>query len=1017
LKSIVLPPLRPRFAVALRRLLAAGCGGLLAGAVAAGAAPVRTGPAEYLIDAWQTSDGLPHNSVNGLTVGPDGYLWVATAGGVARFDGVQFTAYRAGETGLPDSRALTLFVDRQRHLWAGVVGGCAQWTNGGWCGIALAADGVPGDVRAFAEDAAGDFWFGSNTGLDRWRDGVREHFTPPRGPAEAVRSLLLQPDGTLLVLTAASLYEFRDGTFRGFDGIAAATGGRELWTLGRDQHGAVWVGGNNVLLRREGDHWTPMDAGEATLDGHHVAFLAARNGDIWVATRNRGVHRWRAGHWLHLSTENGLAHDDVRALCEDAQGDIWIGSNGGGLNRLKRRHLEVLSRESGLGHHVTSALTQSPDGTVWIGTDGGGVWRAAAGVVEPFLSAPGFVPDAFVWSLCATHDGALWLGTFNQGLFRREATGVQQYLNSHGLESTWLTALFEDRAGGMWVGTHPGGVFRFDGTNFAGVRRVDTGRHAAITAFAETDDGTIWIGTGGDGLMRWAGGQLTWLRTTNAIPANNVAALHEDAAGTLWIGSGAAGLGWLANGRFGRITRRDGLPDDAVLQIQSDAAGNLWLGGNLGLMRVSRASLDAFRAGRSQRVTAVLYDRSDGLPTTQFVSEHAPLSLRAADGSLWFSLASGVVRVDPAKVATQTNAPCLVIEQVQAGDRSLLPAPVRSDAVPQAVAPLVIPAGLNNVEFHYTALDLANPGKLRFMHKLEGLDADWQLAGAQRVANYRFVPPGTYHFRLRARNGEGVWTEPGVVVTLRVLPHFWQTWWFRVALFLLAAAGVAAGVRRVSLRRLQLRLARAEQERRVHQERARIAQDLHDDLGSSLTEISFLGALPRAEVSSPEALRERLGAIVQRSARLTKALDQIVWAVNPANDTLSATVNYLCSRVQESLRAAAVRCRLDVADNLPEVNLRAEVRNNLLLAANEAINNAMKYAGATEIWLRVHVREGRLEVVVEDNGRGFVVAVVADAGNGLGNMRRRLREIGGDCAVQSTPGQGTSVSFRVPLPD
>jgi signal transduction histidine kinase len=264
-----------------------------------------------------------------------------------------------------------------------------------------------------------------------------------------------------------------------------------------------------------------------------------------------------------------------------------------------------------------------------------------------------------------------------------------------------------------------------------------------------------------------------------------------------------------------------------------------------------------------------------------------------------------------------------------------------------------------------------------------------------------------------ATNHDGVWNEAGDRIAFRVRPHFWQTSWFRAAALLASFGILAMAVRAWSLRQMSHKLRLLREKRRIDKERSRIASDLHDDLGASLTEINFLGTMACA--GATPASRERLQGIVERARRMAKSLDEIVWTVNPANDTLASTVSYLTSRTRESLDAAGIRSRFDLAGSFPQIQLDSERRHHLLMAINEAINNIMKHSGARVAHLALAVRNSCLEATIEDDGCGFDPAAVATGRNGLENIRRRMRSSGGRAAITSTPGSGTRVHLTLPL--
>jgi len=304
---------------------------------------------------------------------------------------------------------------------------------------------------------------------------------------------------------------------------------------------------------------------------------------------------------------------------------------------------------------------------------------------------------------------------------------------------------------------------------------------------------------------------------------------------------------------------------------------------------------------------------------------------------------------------------------------------------------------------------------VQFRYQLVGLDESPVEAGSARVVRYSYLPPGNYEFHVTARNEGGDWHEAGASLAFEALPRYWQTWWFRLAgmgVLLGASAGTA---RWVITRRLRRRMAALEQQHALESERSRIAQDLHDDLGTSLTEINFLSAMAGSSSSSPNEVKGCLEGINEKSLELVKALDEIVWAVNPKNDSLPNLVNYLCLFAQDYLRPAAIQARLDVPPGLPDLPLNAEQRHTLFLVTKEALANAAKHSAASEVWLRVVLKDALLKLVVEDNGRGFEVGTLPTNRNGLKNIENRMRCLGGCGQVHSAKDGGTRVEMELPL--
>jgi signal transduction histidine kinase len=443
--------------------------------------------------------------------------------------------------------------------------------------------------------------------------------------------------------------------------------------------------------------------------------------------------------------------------------------------------------------------------------------------------------------------------------------------------------------------------------------------------------------------------------------------------------------------------------------VLDDGAGQLWLGSYNGIFRIAKASLGT----GSAQLPIVSYGRSDGLPTLECSGNYQPSAWRARDGRLWFATPKGVVSVDPDAPTVDRPPPPVVLEEVHQ-DQGTLTLPVQIDrAAPPA---LQIPSGPHRLEFRYTALSLSTPEQVRFRYRLDGLEPGWVEAGTQRSAHYSYLPPGTYRFLVSASLGDGRWSAESASIAFSVLPHFSETWWFRVALGILAVGVVAATVRYASTRRLRRTLERLELQRAIERDRGRIARDIHDDLGAGLTQITLLSELARREPA--QEMEAHLGQISDTARELTRTVDEIVWAVNPRQDTLDGLMTYICQFAQEYLTMADIQCRLDVPGDLPSLRIPADVRHNLFLAVKEALNNIVKHAHAREVWLRLIQDRGSLTLVIEDDGQGFAEATAGAkqvSGEGLGNLDNRLSAIGGRCSISSQPGCGTRIELNVAI--
>jgi signal transduction histidine kinase len=548
----------------------------------------------------------------------------------------------------------------------------------------------------------------------------------------------------------------------------------------------------------------------------------------------------------------------------------------------------------------------------------------------------------------------------------------------------------------------------------------------AVQAICEDHAGRLWIGTEG-GLSCRANGQFTNLTTEAGLSANAVTALYEDKDHDLWVGTRSGGLNRCRDGRFTAYTTRQGLFSDEVLEILEDDQGWLWMSSSKGVFRVRKRDLDELDAGKTTTVASVAYSKNDGMESAQCTGMGKPAGWKTRDGKLWFPTTKGLVAVDPKTTRIDHTPAPVYIEQLLADRKPLLnngpeietgARETGLDTTAGATSADVavrVPPGRGELEFHYTTLNLQAPESSRFKYQLEGIDLDWVDAGARRFAHYNNVYPGNYRFQVLACNKDGVWNMTGASLAIVLLPHFWQTWWWRGLVGLVVVGGASGTALYVTRRRMQRRLVLFEQRVAIEKERGRIAKDIHDDLGSSLTRIMMLGERAEEDLGRRENLEVHVGKIVSTARRTVQALDEIVWAVNPENDTLEGLVQYISHYADEFFENTSVSCRLEMPEALPAFILPADVRHDLFLVVKEAFNNILKHSQASEIRVRVSGDGMAVVIEIEDNGCGFDPQKNGGGrvGNGLTNMRKRIEGLGGELRLASAPSAGTKLHIKV----
>ena len=993
---------------------------------ACSSAPAAGTNTQFTVDVFGTAQGLPSSAVLAVIQTRDGYLWVGTQGGLARFDGTQFTIFDENNTpGLTSSEVIRLYEDRQTNLWVGTENGGIYLVKAGKVtSVDLARGGHGGGLMAICEDRAGAVMFYTYGGLlARYREGKVDVWHAGSDAPSTCRALIAEDTGRLWVGTDTSLVALNP-----IPVVVDEVNPIRLDFLLASKRGGYWRLANGRVQKCRGTA-VERDYG-AYLWTNTLPIVAAcedLDGNLVVGTYGDGVYWFdAAGKATRISKEEGLSHNSVLALTVDREGCLWVGTNGGGLNRVRRKLFAVLAPSRG---SVVQSVCEDGQSGLWIGYTGNRVnhWSggSTAQLYQIIPASPGLSvnPDTLldVKSVFRGREqGALggnwvWAGTWGAvgpHLFQMEY-GKFTPLVLPALPDKNVSAIFQDRAGRVWLGTQ-GGLLRFDDLRLFTTR--DGLSADDVRAIAEDRDGSLWVGTKGGGLNRLHDGRFTWFTKTNGLPGNSISALEVDNDGVLWVAT-SGGLARFQGGQWTRYTKKAGLASNSLGYLLEDGRGYLWVGSNAGLMRLKKAELNAFAEAnateaKSEPISCRVYGEPDGLPASECSTGSQPGALRGRDGTLWFPTIQGLASLNPARVNLNTNPPPVVIESVLVAGEPQTPDTLRS-APPRAIT---IPPGKEGLEIRFASLNLADPDKGRFRYILEGYETKpKERPGNVREVLYSKLPPGPYHFRVTACNEDDVWNPTGATLAIRVLPPFWRTWWF-LSLTTAALLGMIVGsVHYVSTQRLQRQVAALRQKEALEQERARIARDIHDQVGANLTQLSLLGELLESDKDHPEEVEDHAKHIEQTALETTRALDEIVWTVNPSNDTLDGLINYVCKYTQDYLALAGLRYRLEVPPQLPNIPITPELRHNVFLAAKEAVNNVVKHSQAKAAWLRLRLEPGRFTLEIEDNGGGLVPGAADKGRNGLRNMRKRLEDVGGEFDIGPGAEGGTRVSLTAPL--
>jgi ligand-binding sensor domain-containing protein/signal transduction histidine kinase len=979
------------------------------------AAPNASLPASppFIIKSWDTEDGLPRNSVTCITQSRDGYLWLGTPNGLVRFDGIRFTVFDENNTpGLNSSHINHLFEDSQRNMWVGTeTAGVVLLQNGRAFPTGIGQGSRESRLAAVSEDRSGVVWLLTADGkLWRHEQGNTNVFLVEGGRPSDYRALLKDESGDLWMgmdwrVAAIDLAAALEGPTLAL-GQGPVVGGK-IDMLLPSQKGGFWCLADGRIQKWQDDFsaanlkqsqpeiswgWYPW-MGIARVS----AACEDRQGNLVVGTLGAGLYWFDSkGEAARITTEQGLAGNYIFSLHSDQEGNLWVGTDGGGLSRVNRPVFELLEKTRDL---VVQSVSEDEQGGLWVGFNGptpASYWKEGVWKQHNLPVRTVFVDRA----------QRVWGGT-SGGLFQFVGGRFQPVKGTEGM-NTMVSAIHQDRAGRLWVGLR-GGLARWDERDWRLFTKRDGLSSDVILAIAEDREGNLWLGSEDGGLNRFQGGQFTSFRKQEGgLPSDRITSLVVDEENVLWIGTDGGGLARFQDGKWTRYTRREGLASNSIGYLLEDGHGYLWIGSNAGLMRVPKKGLNEAANGSTNLLACRTYGKPDGLPNHECTSGSQPGALRARDGRLWFPTIKGLVSVDPLELKPNPHPPPVTIELVLIDGQPFGQARHGST---------VIPAGKEQLEIHYSGLNLAAPGRARFRYRMEGHETAWIEAGDSRVARYSKLPPGSYRFQVTASNEDGVWNESGSSLAFTVLPPFWRTWWFFGSTALVLLGGISGGIYYFSTQKLQRQLAKLKQEETLERERSRIARDIHDQLGASLTQMAFLGELLEGDKDSPSEVGMHAQQICQTARETTRVLDEIVWAVNPSNDTLDGLMTYICKHAQEYLAVAGLKYRLDVPAELPPATIPPDVRHNVFLAAKEAITNVVRHAKASSVWIRLHIEPLRFIIEIEDDGRGLgeLEQEVVRSRNGLRNMRKRMDEIGGQFVVCAPPAGGTAVRLAVPL--
>ncbi len=992
---------------------------------------------QYAHTAWKIRDGFTKDTITAFAQTSDGYLWLGTDAGLARFDGVRNIPWESPDrTPLPGNRIRALLASRDGTLWIATWGGLASW-DGRKLSIHPQFDGST--VNALLEDREGTVWVSATfptTGLICALRGTRTECTGENGSLGASGPALYQTqDGALWASTDSDLWRWRPGSPKHYSLPEPAPGSYQQ--LGETETGTILALTRNGIQQVINDKVQSFPAPGSHRSIQPVFVLRDRDGALWIATSGGGLVHLHQGRTDVFDHSDGLSGDSITRLFEDREGNIWV-STTDGLDRFRALPAVTYSAKQGVPHGA-SAVFADNDGGVWFSTLGGGLYRWRDGQMFAYrahierrlpngsptpeeATAPDEVvvpglPERAWASLFRDRRGRIWFGGGPQ------SSGFGYLENDRftalkGIRAGYIDSIAEDSTGNLWIAHRDMGLLRVWPDLTVQPVKLSVGAKTgdAWRLAADPVRGGLWIGLFSGGVVHFADGRIdASYSAADGLGKGRVGDLHIAADGSVWAATDG-GLSRIEGGRIATLTGKSGLPCDAVHASIEDDDGATWVYTACGLVRIARADLDAWSAAADRgkapsTIPMFVLGDADGVRSVATLGTATPYLTKTRDGTLWFVTADGVATVDPRHLSINALPPPVHVEQIVADRKAY-------DSSPIHLPPLV-----RDLTIDYTALSLVAPEKMRFRYRLEGRDRDWEDAGNRRQAFYTDLAPGNYRFRVIASNNSGVWNEEGAALGFSIAPAYWQTNWF-LALCATAFAALLWGAYRMRMRQIawarnnekrhremEMELAHANRLAMMGQLTASIAHEVNQPLGAAITNAQAGLHWLKREPPDLTEVKTAFDEVVRAGNRAADVVASVRRMVKKApgqgdNVRVNDEITEIAGITHGEATKHGVSVRTELAPDLPAITAdRVELQQvllNLVVNAIEAMSSV------------IDTGPGLDAAALERIFQPFYTSKEGGLGMGLAICRSIIESHGGKLWASANVPRGAVFQFTLP---
>lgn len=1031
----------------------------------------KVGGSEFLVRQIRLEEGLSQSTILSIIQDRKGFLWIGTANGLNRYDGYSFKIFShdpMDSNSISDNGILSLFESKDGSLWIGTIEGVLNKYNskeGRFYRYDIFSDQpfkreeeklffefpLPYSrnnmktITSITEDEMGNLWIGTwDSGIIciNIKSGKKIWFNKfnndqYRIPVNTIKKILIRENvlwaatlgGGIMKLTfGKSISDFSVQTYQNNQANKNSLPDNKVTDIILDRDNRIIAGtfgGGIAILPISEQAKNPNEAKfiihktglpHSILSSDNItALLQNRDGYYFAGTFGAGIDIISPDFSSRYNFKNdplninSLTRNDILKLFEDRNGNVWAGTHlGRGLNKIEKANKKFNqiskspTRENWINDDVVWSLYPDKDSVLWIGTYKGGLnkYDRKNNRYTYFKKESGNISDNHIRAIADAGDGNLLIGTYSNGLdlFSKTSGTIINYKNNpadpRSLGANQVQSIFIDRSGTLWIGTFGGGLnyadsFQTKKTNLKFKKYLnDLNDPFSISdnrvyVIFEDRDGDFWVGTFGGGLAKFDRKNKRFISYKNilgdesSIADNRVVSIFEDSYGTLWIGTYGGGLQKFdkVTEKFTRMNIQNQVNSSVVYGIIEDNEMNLWMSTDNGIFKMNL-------------VTGFFtqYVLNDGLQSLEFSGGAYG---KSSSGEIFFGGISGLNYFYPEQIKDNKSIPPIVISSITVFNQPISGEPDN----------LVLNYSENFFTVEFAALDYTNPIDNQYAYMLEGFDSDWNYTTSKnRMASYTNLQPGKYVFKVIGSNNDGIWNNNGALLFIEILPPFYYTWWF-IAIAVLSIGFIIYYLSTMRFRNLLS----------IEKLKGKLAADLHDNIGSGLTEISILSEIAtNSLLRSLDDVSDNLATISDKSRLLIDSMSEIVWMINPSRDSLSDLILRLKDSYSDFLSGLAISFRVVYPESIGGLKLGVDFKQNIYLIFKEGINNAIKHSNCSKIILEVKQINNILEIELTDNGRGMNLKTIK-SGNGLGNMKKRAKDLGGKIVLESSPGNGTKI--------